>query len=879
MKRILLTILLISLFAGIASAALTYDETYYMQHLAYLHSGSSTTDPMYLFMNESIGYLEGSTGFSYIYLDPGTTPSTLVEGLLWYDSSGHALKLRLASSTVTVDVAGSSTLDTAYDTGGAGSGRTITATDGAVQITNTENDTASLLGLTYSGNTTGDGLTITMSVGSGDAIEIENTGTGDDIEGTGALWSASKLGVGTFAGLIVGGTDIVMENADTFNNTDDDVFEFDSNDKEDFEIDLTGTNIVKFTSDTSAVTLELDVLDDVNGVGNIYFDSAASQITLAANAAADDLLVQVSGAHDASLDLRSAGTGTDAIKVYASAGGIDMDALDDLNIRNTASTDADDFVIRQEGEHDASLLISSDGTGTDALYLLTDDSSGSGDIKINSGDMLDIDAVDTITIDNSGAAKDISIDSAAGSLNLTGAQAAADAVVITSGGGIDVVAVDDVDMTLTSATDAEDFTIALAGSTNSSLLLTSTGTSNDAISLITSAGGIDLTVAGAAAGEDLDLTSNTAINLTSSEAADLAINIATSNASGQIQITSTDTSDDGIEVDSSGGVDIDAVDVITIDNSGGSKDISIDSAAGSLNLTGGEADAAAVVITSGGGLDIAVVDDVDFVLTTSTDAEDLTIQVDGDDNCSIILDSDGTGADAISLQASAGGIDIDGGSGHDIAVTSTGKSIVLTATESAADAISLVATTSAGGVTINSGTSGVTFSDDAITNVGDLDCDDIISDANDNIVLSAVKVLVVTIDVDDDASTDDFTFDDDAANTTEQGVRVGIIPAWCEIIAVQVRCLETVTGSQSMGIEIGTAADGNQIVSTSDCDTANDAMGTAAGESPEIVASSSAINVFVSGTPGGNWDSLDAGRWAIHILYADYAAAYTECAP
>ena len=68
MKRIFLIILLFMFLVGIGHAALTYDETYYMQHLAYLHSGSSTTDPMYLFINESIGYLDGTSDFGSVYL-------------------------------------------------------------------------------------------------------------------------------------------------------------------------------------------------------------------------------------------------------------------------------------------------------------------------------------------------------------------------------------------------------------------------------------------------------------------------------------------------------------------------------------------------------------------------------------------------------------------------------------------------------------------------------------------------------------------------------------------------------------------------------------------------------------------------------------------
>ncbi len=70
-----------------------------------------------------------------------------------------------------------------------------------------------------------------------------------------------------------------------------------------------------------------------------------------------------------------------------------------------------------------------------------------------------------------------------------------------------------------------------------------------------------------------------------------------------------------------------------------------------------------------------------------------------------------------------------------------------------------------------------------------------------------VKVVCKTIDLDDDASTDDYQFDDDAANTTEQVITLtNILPAYAELVSVQLRCFETVTGSASMSIDVGTTS-------------------------------------------------------------------------
>lgn len=67
------------------------------------------------------------------------------------------------------------------------------------------------------------------------------------------------------------------------------------------------------------------------------------------------------------------------------------------------------------------------------------------------------------------------------------------------------------------AADHGDFTVAMDASADASLILTSAGTAADALQISTSAGGMDITVAGAADGEDLDITANSSINITSTQ--------------------------------------------------------------------------------------------------------------------------------------------------------------------------------------------------------------------------------------------------------------------------------------------------------------------------------------------------------------------------
>ena len=232
--------------------------------------------------------------------------------------------------------------------------------------------------------------------------------------------------------------------------------------------------------------------------------------------------------------------------------------------------------------NDSAANITNIGTGTTT-----------GAINIGSG------TSGIVTIDGTVAGvfsvdEDLTLASTEGSIIIQANEAAADGITIASvAGGLDLTAVDNIDMVLTPAAGDDDFKITLAGGQDASIHLLSGGTAADAISLITSAGGIDITVAGAAGAEDLDLLSNMAINLTSTQDQDLAINIVTSNAAGQIQITSADTTVDGLEIDAAGGIDIDAADDITIDIAGAAgQDLIVTNTGGSMIFTVTEADVA-----------------------------------------------------------------------------------------------------------------------------------------------------------------------------------------------------------------------------------------------------------------------------------------------
>lgn len=145
---------------------------------------------------------------------------------------------------------------------------------------------------------------------------------------------------------------------------------------------------------------------------------------------------------------------------------------------------------------------------------------------------------------------------------------------------------------------------------------------------------------------------------------------------------------------------------------------------------------------------------------------------------------------------------------------------------------------------------------------------------------SIVKTICKTIDLDDDASTDDYQFDDDAANTTEQVITLtNLLPAYAELVSCQLRCFETVTGSAAMSIDVGTTSGGDEILAAANTDSANEINTTAAAGSPVLAATNAARSVYVNATPAANWNTLDAGRWIIFVTYIDYAAIYTQRSP
>lgn len=214
------------------------------------------------------------------------------------------------------------------------------------------------------------------------------------------------------------------------------------------------------------------------------------------------------------------------------------------------------------------------------------------------------------------AGEDITIANTAGSVVVQSGEAIANAVVLAaSAGGAMVTVADNFTGSIGNGTDLFVSTRASANAAYEKIVLQNTvGTGNDAILLNASAGGV---TAMCPDGKQISL-------MNSGQNTGIFVKPNSSASSEKIQIASVGTGTDSIDIDSSGGVDMDiGTGGLLVDTTGA---VSLDAAAAS-NFT---------------------------VATGGADADDLTIAVTGGGDSSLLLSSAGTGADAVSIDVSAG---------------------------------------------------------------------------------------------------------------------------------------------------------------------------------------------------------------------------------
>ncbi len=631
MKKFLIIVLLFACFAVTVQAALTNGQDFYNANRRYLHSATSA-DPLYTFIGEIEGVFDGtgSAIMENLLFTLETSNPTSTEGRLYYNTSSNLFKFFNGSSWLNIAAeSGTVSLNVAY-----GNGVSITVDNGAVTLAGSDAASNVLLALDQN-DTDGTVAALTVdSAGDAAAIIIAQTGSGGDIEGT-AGWSIDATGVGTFLSF-------VLENGEIISNATDDTILIDTG-AEDLKIDFTtGTNTITFTANsTGATTFDIGDFVSLIGLQNLTGEAGADYTIASANSGTFNLVVAQTGTGDNELRLVSAGTAANAVAITASVAGITNTAAGDFVVVTTDDvlyTVGDDLTISGAtggvfgiaANAAAQLVTIGNETGVSALHLL----AGTGDIDIQGvaastitiGDAAQTAAItigaSTATMtdlslgtgvgahvihigDGGTASQDLRMGSASGAspvalksgtgditltstdqIALTVATNATDNIVLTNTASTDVDAISLVSTaggiqhasnnvastwTHTANGAADDLSFIVAGAFDGSLVLTSSGTAGNAIDIDTTAGGIDIDMAGGAAGEDFSIVTATSIDFQPSEAQPGQFKVVAggTNAGDVIELESTDGR---IILDANGGsngdIELNSADDVVITSAG-----------------------------------------------------------------------------------------------------------------------------------------------------------------------------------------------------------------------------------------------------------------------------------------------------------------------
>ncbi len=415
--------------------------------------------------------------------------------------------------------------------------------------------------------------------------------------------------------------------------------------------DLTATGTVSFTGATGGITMTSATASSFGTTGagiDLTLSSAAGRVVVNGEEAA-----------------------ADAVRILSAAGGLDVDVALQMNLVSSQNA-ADAIVVNASA---GGIDITAAGAAGEDIDIV----NTSGSINLTAGESIASSMVFTnngMDIVTSGAAgRDIDITNTGGSINVTATENNAGAIIIQANGGT-----------------SERVT-----------LLASQGTAGDSINLESTAGGITLSAA---------LATADAINLAASAG---GVDI---DGALQVNIASSQNAVDAIRiVASAGGIDIDAVGAAT-------EDINITNTGGSVVIVATESVADAIRMNASGaagGFDIDagsngfIVDTTGAISLDSAAASNFTVTgafaLDvGSSLGKVTLSSGQSAADSVVITSLIGGIDIlaaGAAAGEDIDIIATGSSVNIQATESDINAITINASGVAGGINVDSGTSGV----------------------------------------------------------------------------------------------------------------------------------------------------------------------------
>ena len=364
---------------------------------------------------------------------------------------------------------------------------------------------------------------------------------------------------------------------------------------------------IALTASAGGVDIDAAATKDVNIAGGqvalVSKDNAASAISLTADQGSSETIVVTN----------TQGTGEGAITLTSTAGGVDIDAAatKDVNIAGgqVALVSKDDAA--------SAISLTADQGSSETIVVTNTQGTGEGAITLTStAGGVDIDAAATKDVNIAGGQVAlVSKDDAASAISLTADQGSSETIVVTN----------------------------------------TQGTSEGAITLTSTAGGVDIDAAATKdvniAGGQVALVSKddaaSAISLTADQGSSETIVVTNTQGTGEGAITLTSTA---------GGVDIDAAATKDVNIAGGQVAlVSKDNAASAISLTTNIGSTETIVLTNTQGTDNAAIA--------------LTSTVGG-----VKIDAGKADAAAITLDASnaAGGVNIDFGTGGLNAASDTG---------------------------------------------------------------------------------------------------------------------------------------------------------------------------------------------------------------
>lgn len=401
----------------------------------------------------------------------------------------------------------------------------------------------------------------------------------------------------------------------------------------------------------------------------VYLESTLGGVQILASGAAagEDIVITATGS---SVHISSTESAADAIVLSASAGGIDIlapgaAAGEDIDIVATGSS------------------VNIQATESDVNAITINASGAAGGINVDAGtNGFILDTTGAISLDAAAASNftatgafDVTVSSTAGSINISGGEAAADALNFdAAAGGLDV------DVALQMNLDSSQAAV-------NAVRIIASGVAGG-IDVDAGTGGITIDTTGA-----LSLDSAAASNFTVTGA--FALDVITT--LGKLSLQSGQSAADSIEIKSLiGGIDILAA------GAAAGEDIDIVATGSSVNISSSESAVDSItIVSSAGGIDIlasgaAAGEDIDIVATGS----------------SVNISATESAVDSITIVSTAGGIDIlasGAAAGEDIDIVATGSSVNISATENVADAIVINASGAASGMSLDCGTASLTI--------------------------------------------------------------------------------------------------------------------------------------------------------------------------